>query len=592
MYRKKDAAPHSAGRCIRGTEWDLDIIESANDGFFYPHIAESSDEKSYHFFAGRLTGCKPTSRLPQDHPVAKLPADEWSFPGDEPGGSWIALKFDREQDVVSVASDVFLLQRWYYLRQGERHYFSNSLRYLHQHAESKPEIEERSVPYMLVFGYLPNRYTPLKDVYSMRSAQCITVHRGRSSESQRTSLPFERSDSKEFESSTREELLKSVSREGLTLMREAVAEELRGLDSITVPLSGGMDSRFAIGCALECLPKDRIFTYTYGHPSSMDYKLGSGLAATLGLKNTYVPMDARPLAEILADGFDVSEGIKLTFPNNPIGPLKDVLPKGTLVLSGLLGDTMWGAEDLSSPAEYQGTENMGERVSQLAWARAVQTPMDGVLRVLTTEQWDTLGYADRIRSLPGSTMDERYSRWYAEDRDTNRTIFAVQMLRDRAFFLAPHLHNKLVKFTHRMPVELRRGGTAYHAALKLGYPELYRYPTTRNYGHSLEENVKWKKRFLRRWWMLQSRIESVVYRVTGDTVFAPASNRQYGHPLALQRKQHRASVLNCLEELGPMSILDPKGIALLRNDFYHRRPCPTQLLSALVTIHQWQKYYR
>jgi hypothetical protein len=580
-------AQYSARR-IAGREWALDVVLSPNEGPFYPQIAEQVDPRGYRFFAGRIAGIKPSAALPAGHPVTTVPADDWSFSGDEPGGSWIALKFDRERDAVSIASDVFLVQRWYYAQIAGRWYFSNSLLFLHRLAQPQPGIEERSVPYMLLFNYLPNRYTPLHDVFGLRPAQSVTVERGELRTAQRAHLPLERPNPQSFAGTDAKTLKEQVTAGALAVLREAVAAELEHLDTVTVPLSGGMDSRIILGCALDVMPRERIITYTYGRPNTYDFRFGTGLAVRLGLRNIPVPMDPRPLDEILADGFRCSEGMRLVFPNNPIGPLRDVLQPGTHVLSGFLGETIWGVEDLAQSAA---TGDLGEQLFKIVWSKALEAPFTSVRRMLTTDNWDALGYEAAIRALPGATLDERYSRWFAGDRDTNRINFGVQMHRDHAYFLTPHVHSRVVRFAHGMPVELRRGGVAYYAALKSGFPELYHYPTTRNFGYPIEQNVTWRRRIVRRWWLAMSQVEKIVFRFTGDLFFNPPLGRQYAHPLELQRKKHRAAMLRILDELEPMTILDPQGIAALRDAYYHRRPHPSQLLRALITIQQWQKYY-
>ncbi|MBU0508946.1 hypothetical protein KKH27_08940 [bacterium] len=570
----------------------LDVIESKDEGPYYPHVAARLDETGYRFFAGRVAGEKSFSDLPVGHPVASRAAEDWQFEGDEPGGSWIALKYDRQRDVISIASDVFLFQRWYYSHIGGRWYFSNSLMFLHHVADPKPPIEERSVPYMLLLNYLPERYTPLKDVFSVRPGQCLTVRDGVGVLEQRVALPFERTADEVFAGEDPNALKARIVGEALSVLREAVASELEGLSEITIPISGGMDSRFMLGCALEGIPRDRITTYTYGRPSSRDFQIGIGLAQSLGLRNLKLPMDLRPLEQILKDGFFNSEGMKLAIQNSPLGPQREVLPPGTHVLSGFLGDTMWGVEDIKRARDLAVHGDMGEHLVRLVLARALTTSVAEVQPLLTTENWDVLNYREAIRALPGATLEERYSRWYALDRDTNRVNFGIQVHRDRAFYLAPNVHARVVRFAHGMPVQLRRAGIAYFNALKSGFPELYNFPTTRNFGYPLERDVHWRRRILRRWGMAISQIERIVFRCSGELFYYPAMGHQYAHPLEYHKKRYRADVLRCLEEVQPMSILDPRGIAKLRDAYDHRRYHSAQLVKALVTIQQWQKYYR
>ena len=143
-----------------------------------------------------------------------------------------------------------------------------------------------------------------------------------------------------------------------------------------------------------------------------------------------------------------------------------------------------------------------------------------------------------------------------------------------------------------MPITLRRNGVAYRSAMKLGFPDLYNFPTTRNFGYPPGVNVKWRQRITRRWWNVVSEFEKRSFRFTGKLFFYPPLGRQYAHPLELQKEKHRAAVLRCLDELEPMSVLDKGGVARLRDDYFNRRPHPPQLLRSLITIRMWQKYFR
>jgi asparagine synthetase B (glutamine-hydrolysing) len=232
----------------------LQVYRDEADGYYYPHVAERVSDTSHRFFAGRLTGVPASKSLPADHPVSSNNAADWSFPSGEPDGSWIALKYDRERDALSIAADVFNVQRWYYHRRGEQWYLANSLRYLFRTVPGL-EIEWRAAPYMLHYGYLPRRLTPLKDVAQLDAGEVLTISRGIGSVSRRVHLPVHRRPI--LESGNHAESVANA-------VYGAVSREISDLDHLMLPISGGMDSRFLLGCALSILPPEKITTLTFG----------------------------------------------------------------------------------------------------------------------------------------------------------------------------------------------------------------------------------------------------------------------------------------------------------------------------------------
>jgi Asparagine synthase len=73
---------------------------------------------------------------------------------------------------------------------------------------------------------------------------------------------------------------------GLRCLNQAIDNALAGLDGdVLVPLSGGLDSRCLLAGALERMEARRITTFTYGLPSSTDFKLSKLVAAQAGVRH-------------------------------------------------------------------------------------------------------------------------------------------------------------------------------------------------------------------------------------------------------------------------------------------------------------------
>ena len=573
---------------ITGRNGMLEIFRSPKSGPWYPHLAEKTDEDSYRFFAGRIAGVVPSRELPARHAVALGDARQWDFPGGEPDGNWLALKFDRRKDCLSIASDLCILQRWFYTQIGSRWCVSNSLVHLHHVLGGALDLEQRAVPYIVLFSHLPWQYTPLKDVFSLLSGEVLVVEAGRGELVPRAELPLVRPADAADTPPMSEAEAAAVADQVLVQVREAVARELEHVPSVILPLSGGMDSRFLLGCALECLPREAITAVTFGLPASLDLRLGTALARDLRLPHRTLPADRRSYPELLTDGFRPAEGIYWAVPTYPSQPLREALAPGTLVLSGYLGESVSGSFDLSGP-ELAASDQSERRLFEIAVGMTLRADFEEVVPLLTDPQWDLLGYEESLRRLAG-TFEERYDRWLWANYLLNCGNFELMLHRDRAFYLTPYVHPTFMRFCYRLPRTLRQRQQVFFTAMKRGFPDLYRFPTKRNFGFP-PESPRLPVLLARAGRKLRSSLDDALWRATGRFAY-PHPHLNYEDPREISLPEHRAAVLGSLEELDSLSVFNTRGLSRLRDRYRGRGNVNPHLLWGLLTVHQWMIHYR
>ena len=566
---------------IVGNRYVLNVLRSPDEGPWYPHIAENLTSDTYQFFAGRLTGVNPSDKLPQGHAVCDPKAENWEFDGDEPDGSWLGLKFDRRRDVVSIANDLFLMQRWYYTCQDGNWYFSNSLLFLYRVLQGKLDIEQRAVPYLLLSSYLPFDVTPLKDVYDLRTGRVLTIENGKSRLTVRAKIPIHR-----HEPIRSEDAPQII----LSTLRDAVGRELQNVDSVILPLSGGIDSRFLLGIALEFLSPEQITTLTFGHPHSLDFTIGTRLSKKLGVKHIALPMDERPLEQILDQNFLNAEGMYWVYPEFPVEPYSRALPMNTYLLSGYIGETVFGL--YFNPRDVEGAvpQEEGEHLLALIQKTILVTSLKEVRSLLQLDTWDPLGFEAEVLQLSGADLKEKYDRWRYENHKVKRNNFCILMSRDRAFYLTPFVHRKILDVAYALTDADRDNHRAYFSALKDTFPDLYAYPTKSNFGFPLDtpKNAQFfAARALRK---VCSRFDEIVGAPMGKILYDHPRNN-YSHPRELFRKIHRRNMLQCFEELKSLDVFNSARLDLLRDRYLHNKPVSESLLWGLLTVHRWMKFY-
>jgi asparagine synthetase B (glutamine-hydrolysing) len=566
---------------VEGARCALSVVRDTHGGLFYPHIAEDTTPEAYRFFAGRLYALPPSNALPAGHPVCAPLAEEWTFSGSEPDGSWIALKFDRKRDVLSAAADLFNVQRWFYRRRGDELYLSNSLQFLFKVSGCDAPLEERAVPYLLEWGYLPCHLTPLKDVFELDIGEVLTVRDGKHAITQRKPLPIHR---RPVNSGTDQSAMIG------DVLASSVKECLSGLDRVTLPLSGGIDSRFLLGCALEVLDPAQITTITFGSPGGFDARFGVAVARSVGVNSLSLEADRRPIGEILKDNFATSEGMYCSTPDYPVTAFHSALADHGYVLSGYIGDPVFGAKEKGSEFETAVTGHEDE-LAVIYRKTASFIPWEDVQPLLSVADRDPFRIYDRYASLPGKTMQERLDYWYFGPHTTNRTHYAVFPARYKTFFLTPFISRAVLDYAFSMPPEERRARRAYFAAIRRRYAELYRFPTTNNFGFPLETSAPLRIAASRSWRKVWLEVDERVGGALG-TILYRHPRFAYNHPRELLRSIHKPFVLESLEALSELSIFDSRALAAWRDRYRKGRGINPWLPRHLLTVHQWMLNYR
>ncbi len=563
----------------------MSVTKSMAAGPWYPTVDEHVDDAGYRFFAGRLTKHKASEAFPSGVELVQGSAGDWTFDGGEPDGSWMGLKFDRQNDEVSIACDQWLHQRWFYAQHNDVWYFSNSLVFLRQVAGRGVGIERRAVPYLLLFGYVPGRITPLKGVSLLLPGEAVTVSRGQMRRTKRTQLKVKRVMTGQRSGDLSSSIWRGYAEGILGQIQQAVRDELDGIDRIVVPLSGGMDSRFVLGCAMDVLPRDRIVTYTFGDPRTLDQKIGKGLARKLGLEHVSVAMDRRPVDDVCADGFEQTEGMFFVFPNSPLGPdRRELLKPGTCVLSGYVGDVVFGSHDVD---DLDPAHNTDDFLFKKVFAHAHSKE---ALPLLTASHWDEMGYENYVRATSGDSLAERYERWFYEVHCPNRVNYMLFVFRNRAFYLTPFVQQKVWEYSLRLPESVRRRESGYFMAMKLGYPVLHAHPTSRNTGFSAGVQSRALRGIQRAYYQSMNALDDVLWKSIGRSPYFDP-RQYYGHRHELQQPMYHSAVTECIKDLGQSPAFHRKGLDELLARYRSRLPVSTHILRALFTAREWERRY-
>jgi asparagine synthase (glutamine-hydrolysing) len=120
----------------------------------------------------------------------------------------------------------------------------------------------------------------------------------------------------------------------------SVASAMSNRSRVAITLSGGLDSRALLGCAIKYRPD--LQTYTFGPPDCNDIRYARKLADVSGVQHTSINIDGNYLHRWLDHGLFVTSGM-VSCIHYHILQLADVLAaEADVVLDGLGGDALTG----------------------------------------------------------------------------------------------------------------------------------------------------------------------------------------------------------------------------------------------------------
>lgn len=120
----------------------------------------------------------------------------------------------------------------------------------------------------------------------------------------------------------------------------SVARAVRGRERIGITLSGGLDSRALLGCAVEAGVTPR--TYTFGTPDARDVACARVLAERAGAPHTRVRIDASYLPRWIERGVELTGGGMSCIHFHILSLAEVLAAEADLVLDGLAGDALTG----------------------------------------------------------------------------------------------------------------------------------------------------------------------------------------------------------------------------------------------------------
>jgi asparagine synthetase B (glutamine-hydrolysing) len=328
-----------------------------------------------------------------------------------------------------------------------------------------------------------------------------------------------------------------------SLFVEGLNSRIRSLshnEKLLIPISGGLDSRYILGAALEIVDATRIVTMSFGAPGSFDFEIGRKVAKAAGVKHVAYPLDPGHFSNeaLRSNCMDTQGQISFTT-EAPFEIYKDFRRYGKINLSGYVGDAIMG-----NKYHRNGTNSRASIVIDDSHVK----PDNPLTRHLSPELIKDSFYFENGNPSP-LKLDEH---WFFINHFTKYSNYCVFKNRKEFTYINPFVDYAFVNFVSNLPGHMREQRCIYFDWLIRKYPDLASLPCKLYRGAPL--NASKTKRFVSLQW---DRINHYIF-----------GNRRTANKIDLYR--HRRELLD-MDRLKKTAAFLPKEFKeiLFRNTSYY-----------------------
>ncbi len=400
-------------------------------------------------------------------------------------GRYDIVIWGRHDRGLHMISDRFGANRHYRLHRPGALHIACEVKALAASLE-RIEVEPAGLASMLTFGYHIGDLTILKDVKCLPNA-CHLEYQACNDR-----LHIDRywnyaygeiEPNKESEN----ELAEALHGHLLT----ALKRQLRGVNKILLPISGGLDSRTMAGLLAQSGFSGHVLAYSYGQPSSRDVRYGRAIARKLGYQHVTIPTPVDFVTHSMEEDawlFDAEWSAELhwAFRFAYLDPsLGDT--SGYHVLSGMFGDIVLGSDRFNYRRKTGDTPLAADQLSKAYYRTNQEYGSPEIILKLfcadvATTAKNTLDSIIFTMLSPIAHLPPFYALMRAEfeQRQRRHTSMVSQCIERNRCTLTPFLDNEVIDFALRIPYDAFHDKKLYKRMIRNHLPEVATIPCANN----------------------------------------------------------------------------------------------------------------
>jgi hypothetical protein len=261
---------------------------------------------------------------------------------------------------------------------------------------------------------------------------------------------------------------------------------------LTIPISGGLDSRAILASTSKFnLDKNKLNTFTFGYPGSLDFELGYQVAHHYNTNHISYPLSIKNYGlRQLKDAILECGGQIFVIPDVPLDIMIKESERNDTLISGFTGDLLAGSHIIPKLHD----ENNRKNWKSIVLAHNLFNNIDNVLQCFKQFDLTKVQYIDYLYNQYFS--DSIYNdcidgvgvsdTWDYYNRQRKYILFSISKLRNRINYIFPFLNGNIFNFARLLPTEYRINKIAYRSALLKAFSGFHSVPVSEDYGASLQ----------------------------------------------------------------------------------------------------------
>ncbi len=389
---------------------------------------------------------------------------------------------------LTLGRDPFGVRSLYYATHDGCFYFATELKQLLAVPELPAVVDAAAIHKYLTFSFVPGEAVPIAGVRRLLPGHLLTYADGKSS----SSAYFRLSERVDAELAERKPAVRRIRQ----LAREATAKRLHGEHEVGLFLSGGLDSSSVAVWLKQEGAKARAFSLDFGE-KGVEREQAERVAKLLGMEQTWVPVHAEQVAEVLDDvvyKLDLPFGDPVTVPQYLMA--RAARDAGlSAVFNGEGGDQLfggWTTKPMIAAELYSGLYESQENTREETYLRSYHRFYGLEDELYTGDFKQQVGPAGQRRAHLRPYLHEEGVSFLNRVRLADISLKGSQNILPRAerttncFGLdvrTPLFDRRLAEASFTLPPNLKLHGACEKYVLKLAMKK------------HLPEDIVWRKKF-------------------------------------------------------------------------------------------------
>lgn len=370
-------------------------------------------------------------------------------------GSFAAVVLNHAKGTVTLVTDRFASRPVYVLRHENIWYFASQIKAILAVLPRAACIDQESVATMLAIGEVVGNRTLVSDVSTLPAASVMILSAEGATHQRYWQYIYEQNPQCNWHV--------AIDRAGATLT-QAVAREIYHGKSVAIPLSGGLDSRFALDLAGRLGASPRA--YTWGVSGCRDIRYAQQVASRLGCQHETFIFDEGYLATLAERGVWLTEG-HTPATNFHVLPYVDTLAsKGhDILLDGFAGDVVLGGNFISD-AWMDSSDFSAAGAALWLWRRKGFSGDWHHPAMNDLQQMGNQIFVESYREYPGQTPMDAAMAFLIDNRLRRVTTCGTEIFRSRMPVRQPFMDADFIDAIRTLPHDWRKRHKFYLEVLK------------------------------------------------------------------------------------------------------------------------------